>query len=227
MALKQTTLLAIVLVLSTAIFSTVEAAPKGFTYPSRYSAFVEGWVADAPLNNKRAFSTGWMYADYVRQPPAMRVDEVWNVTSMAGTPFWNTGVRSDTHLWWDTASWFFYSSGSSFNCSLFPDIPFIPALKLIPQDTFSNGYAGTMIFEGREVQVFNASVGNAQMYTTMGDDPRPVALYYPPHRASRPRFWSGSLVKFINFRPQFSPFEFDSYLFTPPQGCPMPSPSSP
>eukprot|EP01096_Ripella_sp_DP13-Kostka_P017476 TRINITY_DN8925_c0_g1_i1.p1 TRINITY_DN8925_c0_g1~~TRINITY_DN8925_c0_g1_i1.p1 ORF type:complete len:256 (-),score=102.22 TRINITY_DN8925_c0_g1_i1:7-663(-) len=200
----------------------VSATPKGFTYPDRYSALVEGWVADAPLLNRKTYSTGWMYTDYLRSPPAMRVDEVWNVTSMAGTPFWDTGVRSDTHLWWDTASWFFYSSGSSFNCSIFPDYSFLPSLKLIPQNTFSTGYAGTTYFEGHEVQVFNGSFGGIKMYTTMGNNPRPVALFYPPHRPEAPkRFWSGSVIKFLKFQTQLSAFEFDSYLFNPPTGCPL------
>ena len=59
-------------------------------------------ISDAFMNHQHARSLGFIFSDYTLS--SQRVDEVWDQTSIASSPFFNLGITSDTHLFYKVRS---------------------------------------------------------------------------------------------------------------------------
>lgn len=175
-----------------------DGAPS-FTFPDRFSARVGGWVRDAFVDDRVAYSTGFQHTDYTLG--YQRTDEIWDVTSINGTTLWNSGIRSDTHLFLGsgpTDAAFMWYQGATTGAPVCLKTP----TGLLAKDAFASpsSYVGSGIVNGVPVDVFNgtlAFVFNVTLWVSRADK-SPVQLFVGPN----PQFggWKGSFVQYSDFK---------------------------
>lgn len=67
-----------------------------FCFCRRWKAIAQYTVSDAFLDMRIAEGLAYMYTDYTIE--AQRVDELWNLPSIYGTPMYGIGIVADHHL---------------------------------------------------------------------------------------------------------------------------------
>jgi len=192
---------------------------KGYTYPLRYEAQTSFWVSDPYVDNKQARGLAYQYADYTI--PALRADEVFNTTSVFGTPFYFAGILSDTHLLLNNSQYYFYTNDSGLVCYSLP-------IGIFPRDLFSNPstYVGNVNYNGVECAVYTV-VGYPIITGVNVNITLLVGIQSNLPVSSQIAGVPGSLVgnsvgDFIYFKEVASfPANIEKALFSPPQGCPI------
>merc|ERR1712137_135147 len=182
-----------------------------YNFPQKYQSLVTGWVSDGLSGHKKIVSTGWMFVD--NTIPAMRVDEVWDLSTTVGTGLYDgLGVTADTHLYFESSSLFFYSTPEGPSCSN-------STSGILPQVWSSSTYTDTVPFEGKLSYQFNQTYSN--LPTTLYVDVEtelPLAIYIGPISQRPTRFWDGSMVYFRSLF-QVESFTASSVLFSAPNYC--------
>lgn len=198
-------------VLVVVVVTLVNGQTPSYTFPARYQSAVGGWVSDGLSGHKKIISTGWMYTDNTL--PAMRVDEVWDLETTAGTALYQQmGVLSDTHLYYDTGSLFIYTNTQGAFCSN-------ASAAIPPQDWPASTYVGKVDFEGHAAYLFNQSYGHlpSSLYVDI-ESGLPLANFIGPASNRPGRFWDGAMVYFRNII-EVASFNASSVLFTMPSFC--------
>jgi len=192
------------------------ACQKGYTYPLRYEAQISFWVSDAYVNNQQAKGLAFQYADY--SIPAQRTDELFNTSSVFGTPFYYAGILSDTHLVLDNFQYYFYTNDSGLECFGLP-------IGIFPQNLFSDpsNYHGNVVYNGIECAVYivvgynitGIKVNITLLVSTKFNMPVSIQIQGVPGT-----FIGTSVGDYIYFN-EVASFSnnLENALFSPPQGC--------
>src|SRR3990167_3972589 len=85
-----------------------------YNFPTRYKGLVYGATEDGLTAHHPSVSVGWIYTD--NTVPTMRVDEVWELETIYETGLGNLGLISDTHLYYATKYYYFYTNGTGSQC---------------------------------------------------------------------------------------------------------------
>ena len=147
-----------------------------FTFPNQWEAVVGGWFSDKLLPDAR--STGYMYVDYTYGPNgAERIDEVWNITAIAGTEYAKWNIHSDVHMFYGPSftdpGFFFYSNGTGSYCEASPS-------SLIGQ---CKAFLTVDVHYLRLTKIFFRSIYQF-LHRIRGLEQRPVSYNYSPPRKS-------------------------------------------
>lgn len=188
-----------------------QSQAPSYSFPTKYLARVGGWVSDGLTDHQKVISAGWMYVDLTI--PSMRVDEVWNLETTFGTDLYDDlNVLSDTHLYFQNSSLFYYANPQGVSCSN-------SSAGIPPQDWPSSTFVEDVVFEGRLAHQFNQSYGAipATLYVDV-ETKLPSGLYFGSISNKPVKFWDGSTVYFRELL-EVNSFAASSVLFTAPSFC--------
>jgi len=207
-------------VLCVAILSLVALVDgqKGYTYPLRFEAQSSFWVSDLYVDNQKARGLAFIYTDYTI--PAQRVDELFNTSSVYGTPLYDAGILSDTHLELDNYQYYFYTNDSGLVCF---GIPF----GLFPQNLFANPdtYFGDVIYNGipcagyivKNFPILGLAINITLLVGKASEQPVSIQIQGVPGSMI-----GDSVGDYIYFQEITSfPSKLENALFSPPNGCPI------
>ena len=95
--------------------------------------------------------------------PAMRVDEVWELESIADTDLYlSLGIVADTHTYYDNGSYYFFTNATGTYCSS-------STSPIPPQNWPSSTFVGEVDFEGQRAYQFNQTYSRlpASLYVSI------------------------------------------------------------
>eukprot|EP01102_Stenamoeba_stenopodia_P004122 TRINITY_DN14308_c0_g1_i1.p1 TRINITY_DN14308_c0_g1~~TRINITY_DN14308_c0_g1_i1.p1 ORF type:complete len:232 (+),score=45.64 TRINITY_DN14308_c0_g1_i1:1-696(+) len=189
--------------------------PTGYTYPDRYQSIAKFSTADYTTGFEPIYGVAYIYTDYVEG--AQRVDELWNITSIQNTMFYDMfAAVSDRHLNFETYGFYYYENSTGPGCAL------LPFGSLLSQNLFSDPstFVGNVTGHNNKIlSVYNATVSFADIQTY-------AALYVDAETLEPNRLHiygakgiiGDSDLKYIDFQAVEEPFS--STLFDVPEVCP-------
>ena len=121
-----------------------------YSFPDRWQSMSFGWISDCFSFHKKAYVTGFIFTDYALGK--QRIDEVWNMSSIAGTGLSEWGIVADTHIFGAKGkAWYYFLNTSGPQCSISPS-------GFLAQNTFSDPstYVGNVSMDGRLVYHFTS-----------------------------------------------------------------------
>jgi len=162
-----------------------------------------------------------MYTDYILGK--QRVDEVWDRSSLAGTPLYAMGYRADTHLLSGLSQYLIYTDANTGVTICNRSIGGLVAQDLFAQPSSSR----STTFEGEPVLELTKASGlfTSTLYVAGSTgDPHsgtPRALFIPPTALPVPGVTGNfsTLVRYEDFSPIPQPFDRSLRLFDTPAAC--------
>ena len=180
-----------------------------YNFPTRYRGLVYGATQDAFTGNHKAVSVGWIYTD--NTVPTMRIDEVWELETLYETSLGAEGITSDTHLYFASNYYYFFTNGTGGYCSS-------AAFGLFPQQWPASSFVGQTVFDGIVANQFNQSYSilPSSLWVSVETN-QPLAIFIGPQGTFHP-LYDGSFVVFQKIQ-EVDDFEFGSQLFAKPSYC--------
>jgi len=196
-------------------YSIVTADHRPDCFTKRYESIAKFSTADYTTNFEPIYGVAYIYTDYVDN--IQRVDELWNITSIENTPFYERfAANYDRHINFENYGYYYYQNSTGAGCAL------IPFGSLLAQNTFGdpNSFVGNITGHNNKIlSVYNTtlSFGDLETYAALyvdADTNLPDRL----HIYGTKGIIGDSDLKYINFQAIDDPFSSD--LFDVPEVCP-------
>eukprot|EP01102_Stenamoeba_stenopodia_P005957 TRINITY_DN16663_c0_g1_i1.p1 TRINITY_DN16663_c0_g1~~TRINITY_DN16663_c0_g1_i1.p1 ORF type:complete len:240 (-),score=54.25 TRINITY_DN16663_c0_g1_i1:41-760(-) len=191
--------------------------PGGFTYPDRWQSNAYISVADLGTNFVPITGLSTLFTDYIAQ--AQRVDEIWNITTLLGTPFYGEiATFADTHLSTAAVSYYYFNNQTGGFCTAYPS----SLSGYLPQDLFSDPstYVGNTTNHWGGVEYFyntTVTLGAFDVHIELFVDAErgtPSLLHIFPAAKG---YIGDSYLYYSHFQEASG---FPSEIFNPPSSCP-------
>ena len=191
---------------------------SGYIFPDRFSARVSGYVRDV-LTDYHGRSAGWMYTDY--SLGRQRVDEIWDRTSLAGTPLYAMGYRADTHLLDTLSQLLIYTDVNTGLTICNRSVGGLAAQDLFakPSSVRQTTFEGEAVLElikatGPLTSILYLSGSSGEPHSGT-----PRALLVPPTKLPGVPGNFSTLVRYEDFSQRTEPFDESLHLFDNPAAC--------